>query len=61
METKRRGRPPAAGEARTEEIRVRATPAELRQFTELGGADWLRRALRAAYRRLTKGGKPPPA
>jgi hypothetical protein len=58
METKRKGRPPAAGEARNEEIRVRATQEELRQFVELGGAEWLRQALRRAYARL-KGAKPP--
>jgi hypothetical protein len=58
METKRKGRPPTAGVARKDEIRVRATPEEMRQFAELGGAEWLRQALKRAYARL-KGAKPP--
>ncbi len=40
------------------EIKVRATRAEHAQFVALGGAQWLRQALKRAYARLTKEGKP---
>lgn len=41
-----RGRPPAApGEARTERVEVRLTPAQRAKLDALGGADWLRRAI----------------
>ncbi|MBX3601083.1 MAG: hypothetical protein KF863_10690 [Rubrivivax sp.] len=60
MSDKRKpGRPPEAGEARTMEIKARATPAEHAQYVALGGAEWLRRALKRAYARLTREGKPP--
>jgi hypothetical protein len=55
---KKPGRPPDTGEARSAYIKVRATPDEALQFDAVGGAAWLRRALKRAYARL-KEGKPP--
>jgi hypothetical protein len=58
--TRKPGRPPAAGEPRTETIKIRATPAEAEGFDALGGPAWFRRTLKAALARLRrKEGQPP--
>lgn len=55
----KRGRPPAAGVARDQWIRVRATPEEVAALKAVG-VERFRRWLQAAYKRM-KEGKTPPA
>lgn len=42
------GRPPKAPEDRAEQVSIRLTPAEKEKFKQLGGNDWLRRAIARA-------------
>lgn len=54
---RRMGRPKLPDDERRDLlIKMRATPREVEQYEALGGADWLRQALKRAFSRL-KGDK----
>ena len=54
------GRPPAAGEPRSERVELRVTRSEHDAIIAAGGSEWVRGLVREALNGATKGTKTPP-